>query len=168
MAVTLTINNIPYSFPDQGANPAWGTNVTVWASAVTTFITGFVAPGDILQTYVTLSNNTSSSSNILNFFFDAAIVRSFNADYSIYRVIKNSSNTITLEYSEEGIVSGTYKNGTNSWEFTQQGLSLQSSGVILSITNAGQVQYTSTNISTPVGGSQSIKIGFRARTIIAQ
>lgn len=163
MAVTLTINNIPYSFPDQGANPPWGTNVTTWATAITNFVTGFVSVGDILQTTFALTN-AAPATNVLGFTFDSTTVRSFNADYSIYRVIKDNTNAITQEYVEEGLISGAYKNGTNSWEFTQQGLSIRSTGVTLSITASGQIQYTSTDITPPVGGSQSIKMGFRART----
>jgi len=99
--------------------------------------------GDIAHTSATLADNTAAATNVTSFLFANASVRSFDALVSItrdatYEVIK---------------ITGIQK--AASWEIAQTGTG-DTTGVTLTITNAGQIQYTTTS----TGSSATMK--FRA------
>ncbi len=106
--------------------------------------------GDINETSFSLSNNQSSPANITSFVFANGSVRSFEALVSVYI---DATSPLYEVFTLRGIQK------SSSWD-----LSISSSGddsqISLSITSAGQVQYTSANIS----GFNSGVMKFRAIT----
>lgn len=88
--------------------------------------------GDINETSFTAADNQSSAANITGFAFANATVRSFDATVSIVR------NTTYAAYKLYGIQKG------SSWEMSQN-FTGDTTGITFSITNAGQIQYTSTS-----------------------
>lgn len=117
---------------------------------VDTIIAGITSPGDLDDTAFSLANNQSSPTNVTGFAFANATVRSFEAIVSV-------SIDATTDFYEQFKIKGIQKG--SEWDFTvsSQG---DVSGITFSITNAGQVQYTSTNNA----GFTSGVIRFRALT----
>lgn len=106
--------------------------------------------GDIPQTSFTAANNQSSPANITGFAFANASVRSFNALVSVTIV---ASTSLYQMFEIKGVQKG------SSWTIVTTAVG-DISGVDFSITSAGQVQYTSTNVA----GFTSSTIKFSAAT----
>jgi hypothetical protein len=158
MAITLTINNIPYVFPEQGDAQPWGQDATEWATAVTNALNTFLATGDVLTASTTLLNNQASALGITGLSFDPSILQGFSLEYSIYR-----SDTV-FSAAETGTIKGAYNALTSAWEYSQFGTNIENTGVILSIDSSGQIKYTSTNLT---GGTHTCKIVFYAKGFAA-
>lgn len=139
MATTVVIAGTTYNIADQGLSPPWGQDQHDLLVAITTQLNSIVGSSDIGLTTFTIANNTSSVANVTGLSFDTSTVRSAIAQYSIYR------NSSTTETSECGQIYATYKSVAGTWEIAQSYTG--SSGVVFSITSAGQIQYTSTNFS---------------------
>lgn len=160
MPVSLVVNGTSYEFPISGENPEWGTSATDWAKAVTDVLSTLLAPGDILETTFTINNNVSTLTNINGLVFDPGTVRAANVDYAIYRI----SNSNPSGQAETGTIYLVYDDSAPSnakWQLAQK-FEGTNSGVNFSITDGGQIQYTSNDIGS-IGYIGSIK--FRARTL---
>ena len=157
MSIPLTVNGDIYNYPQNRESPSWGEDATDWASAVTDVLGSIVGTGDILQTSATIANNISSPTSIPSFNFDPILVRGAVCIASIYRVTTGGGAT---ELAETVHIYLTYKSTAGSWEIAVVGTG--SSGVTFSITNGGQVQYTSTNIT---GSAYSGTIKFKAQAL---
>jgi hypothetical protein len=109
---------------------------------VDTIIAGITSPGDLDDTAFSLANNQSSPANVTGFAFANATVRSFEAIVSVFI-------DATTDFYEQFKINGIQKG--SEWDFTvsSQG---DVSGITFSITNAGQVQYTSTDNAGFVSG----------------
>lgn len=156
MSISIVIQGTTYNIPEQGQSPPWGEDLSNILQAITTSLNSVVGPSDVLTTNFTIANNQSSVANVTGLAFDVSTVRSAIISYSLYR-----SSAAPSEFSECGQIMITYKSVANSWELTQ--FLTGSSGVVFTITNAGQVQYTSTNLS---GGSYVGKMKFSARSFL--
>lgn len=139
-----------------GANPVvanitagTGISITNGAGSVTIAAVGASA-GDIPETYFGASNNQAAAADVTGLAFAAGVVRSFDAlvsvaidaTASLYEVFKLNGVQLSTGYTM-------YVSSTGD-----------TSGVVFTITTAGQVQYTSTNVT----GFVSDKIQFRAIT----
>jgi len=155
MAITLTINNTPFEFPEQGEQSPWGQPVTDWATEVTNVLNSLAGPSDILETSAIISNNISSPTAISGFFFDPGTVRSFTATCSVYRSVTGS------EMSEEINLVGLFTGGSG-WLLQQDGIG--NAGISLTITTGGQVNYTSTNFA---GANYGGLLKFRGTGILS-
>lgn len=150
MSKILIIGNSEYEFPEQGTNAPWGEQVTDWAVAVTEALTNVQQPNDIVTTTAIINNNQSTLANISGFSFDTSEVVSINAEF----IIKRNTDTTTLV--EDGVIKGNFDGST--WTCSQ--VSRGNAGVTFDITDAGQVQYTSTSVS---GANYSGLIIFKAK-----
>lgn len=83
-----------------------------------------------------LQNNQAVAADVTGLLLDPAKVKTATLEYGIFR-------DATTDLTEDGEVSFTY-NGT-SWEMSREFSG--NAGITLTITNAGQVQYTSSNLS---------------------
>jgi hypothetical protein len=159
MSTPLTVNNNVYNYPGPGEDPGWGADASDWAAAVTDVLASVVSTTDILQTSFTIANNVSSATNITTMTFDTALVRAANISYSIYR----KTDSATSGNVESGVIYLTYDNGAssgNKWLLGQQ--KNGESSVVFSITDAGQVQYTSSNLA---GANYVGTLKFTAKTL---
>ena len=107
--------------------------------------------GDITETSFSLSNNQASAANVTGFAFAAGVVRGFKALVTV-------KIDATVELYETFELIGINKAGT-SFEMAQSGVG-DESGVVFTITSAGQVQYTSASYT----GFSSGTVKFRAIT----
>lgn len=152
---TITVNGTVFTIPDQGTSPPWGTELTDAIVAIADALGGVVGPQDIPITTFNIGNNTGSFTNITGASFDTSLVRSAILYYSIYR------STNINEESEVGQIFLTYSTQAATWNISQ--VYGGSSGVTFSITNAGQIQYTSTALA---GTGYVAKITFKAVTFL--
>ena len=117
---------------------------------VDAIIAGITSPGDLDDTAFSFANNQSSAANVTGFAFANATVRSFKAHVSV----SIDATTDLFEVFEiEGIQKG------SEWDYSVSSVG-DITGLRFSVTNAGQIQYTSTNVSGFVSGV----VKFRAYT----
>jgi hypothetical protein len=155
MAISVTINGTTYSLPTQSTNPPWGEDLSSIIEALVEVANDSFGPADILTTNFNIANNQGSVANVSGLSFSTSEVRSAIISYSVYR------STNSAESSECGQIYITYKSTAGTWELAQNYAG--SSGVTFTITNAGQVQYTSTNMA---GTGYSGKLKFNARAFL--
>lgn len=106
--------------------------------------------GDISETSFSLANNQASPANVTGLAFSNATARSFRVHAS---VIIDATTDLFEVYELSGIQKG------SSWDMSQTSTG-DDAGLTFSITNAGQIQYTSTNNAGFVSGT----LKFRAIT----
>lgn len=151
----ITVNGTVYTIPTQGTNPPWGTDLSDAIVAIATALGAVVGPQDIATTTFNLANNTAVATNITGAAFDTSSVRAAIFSYSIYR------STASNEESEVGQLYLTYASIAATWDISE--IYGGSSTVAFSITNAGQIQYTSGNLA---GSSYTGKITFKATAFL--
>lgn len=155
MAISITISGTTYSIPEQGQDAPWGEDLTSYLQALGAVAQTVSGTGDIGTTSFTIANNQSSVANVTGCSFDTATVRSAIIQYSIYR------SSSTTEMSEAGHIYATYKSTAGTWEIAQSYVG--TSGVTFTMTNAGQLQYVSTNF----GGTGYVgKMKFSAKAYL--
>ena len=131
---------------------------TVATGGSIVFNTVDVSPsmGDISRERIfNAANNVSSPSNITGFVFGNSVVRSFDAVVSV--TILGSDGNKYAYYNLKGVQKG------NNWVINSSYVG-DVTGFTFSITNSGQVRYTSTDIS----GYTSSYVSFRALTTSIQ
>lgn len=157
----LTVNNIPFNYPEPGSPPGtWGEPATGWATEVTEVLGNIQGPNDIIETTFNIQNNISVFTTIAGLSFNTGEVRSAVINYSIYR----TSTANPSGFSESGTIQITYDNSAgvgDKWSFTVYGIT-GNSGVTFTLTDAGQFQYKSTDINAT--GYSGI-MNFRAKSL---
>ncbi len=145
MPIALIVNGNTYNYPVAGEDPQWGDEASAWAEAVTDTLASLAGSDDILTTDATISNNISVETDVNGLLFNTATIRSAVINYAIRRTSTlNPSGVI-----ENGLIELVYDNNAssgNKWLMT-----IHSNGnaqVSLSITDAGQVQYKSSDIDS--------------------
>lgn len=138
--------------------PSWWNSLrTAGIKLQNMFGTGYVSP-----TEFTIVNNQSSVADVTGLAFAGASVRSFEARVQIYR---NSTGGGATELAAACTLRGVYKSTAGTWELTVHSTSgdmiedFGPGGILFSITAAGQVQYTSHNMS---GTGATSKMTFKA------
>lgn len=142
MPKTLTVNNTPYDYPTAGDEPGWGGEATGWAEEVTNVLNNLLGPDDILETSFSIANNQSSAADVTGLAFNAGSVRSAVVTYAVYR-ISDSNPSGNAETGEMHIV----YDDSAGWLLGLGGI-VGDAGINFTITAAGQVQYTSTDIGS--------------------
>ena len=140
MSKTLTVNGNVYEFPEQGTDPQWGEELSSWAEEVTGIINELVSIEDIPLTTFTLTNNQTTFADINGLSFNPESLRSARVTLDVYI---SSSDT---ELQESFAIMIGYKNIAEEFKMS---ISTQgdNSGVTLSVTENGQLQYKTTNVS---------------------
>lgn len=138
MSVNLTIKGVTYSYPVSN-DEQWGTNATNWAIAVTEALSTVAVEGDLAPpstSQAPILNDQSVAANVNDLTFDSSVVRAADVLYYIYRSYGSTkvmeSGTLTVRFVD------------SAWTFTQE-YQGDDTGVTLSITSGGQIQYTSDN-----------------------
>lgn len=115
--------------------------------------------GLIIETSFTIANNQSSFADVTGLSFDPTLYRSFVFEYQIYR---NTTGAGATELAEKGSIIGVFSTVAGTWEWTQ-GPAVGNAGITdWNVTNAGQVQYKSSNITGTPATSQ---MKFKATTM---
>jgi hypothetical protein len=148
MSIIVTVNNIPFNLPTEGEPAPWGESLTNYLAEVAAVLNSLKGANDILETGANIALNQTTFADIQDFKFNPNTVRSFIVNGSISRT------TDSVKQYEQFTLTGLRTD--TDWILFQEGLG--DTGVILDITNAGQVQYKSSTIS---GSNYAGKILFR-------
>lgn len=143
MPQDLIVNNNTFAYPVTGDEPGWGEPATGWAAEVTNVLSELQGGNDIIQTSFNVANNISSPLDVVGLIFNPAQVRSAVVEYSVYRT------TDTNELSETGELFLVYKNGGtigSKWSIGRMFFG-DDSGIVFTMSDSGQIQYTSTNVT---------------------
>lgn len=159
MPVTLTVNNIPFEYPVAGDSPGWGQAATDWATQVTIALQDLQGLTDIPQKTFTIQNNISTFTDVAGLSFNTGLVRGGFIDYSVYRTSTSNPSGVT-EAGEIVVVYDNLAAPGSKWLMVQ-GPKAGTSGVTFTITDAGQIQYKSSNL----GAGHSGNMHFRAKTL---
>lgn len=143
MAVTLIVNNTPFEYPEQGEQQPWGEPATNWAIEVTDVLSSLKGSADILETSASVLNNQTTPINIIGLYFDINTVRSFVVQGNISRQYGSGSQK-NEQFTIVGINTG------SDFDIQQDGIG--DAEVDISILPSGQLQYTSTNLSSGLTG----------------
>lgn len=127
-----------------------GITVTNGAGSITIAATSSGSAGDINETSFSAADGQGTAANVTGFAFANATVRSFKALVSV-------SIDATADLFESFEILGVQKG--SGWDIAVSSTG-DTSGIVFSITNAGQIQYTSTSVS----GFVSNTMKFRAIT----
>jgi hypothetical protein len=120
-------------------------------------VEGFFGTSFLTETTFTLANNQGAASNVTGLSFDSTSVKSAMIYCEVRR--KTDSN----EVISNGVLRVYYRDLTTTWELLNE-LGGDDDGVVFSITAAGQVQYTSSDLA---GTSYTGKLTFKAVTFSA-
>jgi hypothetical protein len=163
MPSNIVVNNVPIAYPSPGDAPGWGESATTFAEEVATVLSNLNNTNDILETSFSVANNISVSTNVTGLSFNTGAVRAAEVSYSIIR----SSSTRTSGVVESGTMNVVYDSAAssgNKWQLAVGPIAGPGAGVTFTITDAGQVQYKSTDIGST---SYSGEMRFRAKTILS-
>lgn len=97
----------------------------------------------------TLANNQASAADVTGFFVNPSVKKGFVADV----MIKRYHTTPDLELTANYTIRGFYKESTGVWHIGEGTYLGDDTGIVFTMTNAGQLQYTSSNISGTVNAS---------------
>lgn len=124
---------------DNASSGLTATDAQAAIDEIKTLIDNFTvgSPGDIEETSFSLTNNQSSAADVTGLAFANGVVRSFQAIVSVYI---DASSDLFEQFELNGIQRG------SDWVMSIESEG-DDSGLSFSITSAGQVQYTSSNVA---------------------
>lgn len=134
----LKINTTTFNYPDPGTEPGWGEDATGWAKAVTDELTSLVPLGSLNTAQASLDNNQTAQ-DVPGLLFTNLFTKTVTVLYRIERDTDSMSPLV-----EQGYLYILYDNGT--WLISREITVGSPAGIQLDIV-AGQVKYTSTNLS---------------------
>lgn len=152
MSIPLIINTQVFNYPSPGDAPGWGEDATDAFAALVAYVNGISPPTDIVLASANLVDNVSVPTTIANLVFNSSLIYGAIVEMTIQR--SNNSTTAT----EIDTLDLVYSNG--QWYMDRQQTGTDT-GVVFSITNSGQLQYTTTALG---GSNYSGIMVVRART----
>ena len=148
---TVTTGNV--SLNSNDVQPIYNATFATGGSIIFNSVDVSPSMGDISRERIFYSsNNVQSASNITGFAFDNLVVRAFDAVVSV-TILTSDNNNKYAYYNLKGV----QKNG--NWVINSSYVG-DVTGYTFSITNTGQIQYTSTNVNNWSEAS----VNFRALT----
>lgn len=159
MSIPLNISGSIIEFPSSAQSPNWAPAVIQFAEAVTAALSGIAGPFDVVPQIFTLdSYNPGTNVNINNLTFSTTSVRSAVITYDVYR---NTTNGSVYESGILNIVYNVNNPTNNKWEVAQQ--RTNSASISFSVTDAGQVQFSTTTLS---GTNHTGQLAFSAKALL--
>lgn len=138
-------SDVSYTLPTDGTS---GQVLSTNGSGVLSFIDSNISAGDLKETSFSAADGQAVAANVTGFAFANASVRSFKAQVSVY---VDATTSLYETFDIMGIQKGA------SWEISQATTG-DDSLITFTITNAGQIQYTSATYP----GFVSATVKFRA------
>lgn len=156
MSRTVTIAGTTYTLPEQGTEEPWGSDLSDIIDALVDVAESTSGPGDILSTTFAIANNVSSPTVVSGLQFDVSTILSSVITYTITR----TSDVDDL--TETGTIRLTYRSSLSDFDLAPS-YSGDNSGVTFTISGAGQILYTSTNLSST---NYSGTLTFSAKSVL--
>lgn len=161
----ITIKGTVINFPDSGSSPNWSPAVIQAVEALADAVNTIAGTFDISPQVQNIDqNNSSVNITINNLSFPVVDVRSAVIYYTVHRVTQDSGPPDGQDVSEEGTLEILYNESnpiTEKWSMVRSGQG--DANISFSITDLGQVQFTTTSIGT---GTHTGIISFRALAIL--
>jgi len=155
MAIALTVGGITYQYPTLN-DEQWSSNADDWAEAVTFQLQQIAVTGDIGPVnLVSIVNNQASPANVTNLILSPSTIRAGFVEYYVQRT------TASSEISEAGMMYILYNDLAASYTIANVGNNVGTTGVEFSVSNTGQVKYTSSNL---IGQTQG-RLKYRLRIL---
>lgn len=152
MPKILVVGNSEFEIPIQGEGPDYGESLTDFFEAISKVLSTVQQPNDLVTQSATIFNNQVTAVNINGFTFNTAQVLTINAEY----IVKRTTVSPAVSLVESGSIKGNF-DGAN-WSISRE--QVGDSGVEFTITSAGQIQYTSSNLT---GTSYTGQISYKAK-----
>lgn len=156
----INIQGTIINFPDSAQSPNWAEPIIQFAEAVAQALSTVTGPFDVPPQIYTLISNGNTDIALPSLTFPTADVRGAIIDYTVYR---SSSGVGAVTLSDVGTLYINYNpNGPtgHKWDISNEHNTL--TGVTFSITDQGQVEFSSTVIS---GSSAVGFIGYTAKAL---
>lgn len=158
LSVDITIQGQVISFPSSGQSPNWAPAVISFAQAVEAALASVVGTFDVPPQVYSMVANSNTDIDLPNLAFSVADVRGAFIRYTIFRTTETNtsyeSGNLVLIYNPSGSVN-------NKWEASRDYVG--NGSVTFSITDAGQVRFSSTSI---LGANHSGKITYVAQALL--
>lgn len=145
LPIDVTVNNIVFPYPSPGDAPGWGEAATDTIVEIAEVLQELLGPNDISETSFVVQNNIAVATNIAGLSFNTGQVRAATINYSVYR----TSTANPSGHAESGVITIVYDNSASAgskW-LMNVGNIAGNSGINFTITDAGQLQYTSSDIN---------------------
>jgi len=154
----IIIRGTPIDFPNTSASPQWAPAIIQFAQAVEEALGLVIGSFDIAPQIFDFTNNSNTSVSVTNLQFPVNDVRGAFISYTVFRT--TSTNTV-YEIGELQTVYNPDNSIGEKWEMTRSYTG--DADITFSITDAGQVQFSTTAIS---GSGHSGVISFQATALL--
>lgn len=159
--IPITISGTTINFPASGDSPNWAPAIIQFAQAVQDALNGVAGPFDVQPQIYVMTANVNTNVNLPNLSFPTSTVRGAFIRYTVFRSTTGGGATTV---SEAGNMYVTY-NPTNSpgslWEMSRDYDG--DANVTFTITDVGQVQFSSTSIA---GSGHTGQIAYTAAALL--
>lgn len=152
MSKTLTIGSETFEIPDEGDNGNYGEEVSDYLEAVADALGTVQQPNDIPVSSGTILNDITVATPISGFAFDTSEVISIFCEYRISR----TTDVPAVNLVESGFIEGNFDG--SAWSISIRAVG--DAGVLMDISPAGAIQYTSSNLT---GSNYTSEIVFKAK-----
>lgn len=133
----MSFSSIPLRENGVSIQYSWFNVLRTAGLALESFLGSFVEP-----TSFTIANNQGSAANVTGLSFDGSSVKVAFIDY---RIRRNTTGGGATERVQVGTLIAHYKATAATWTLTAGVTAGDDAGVEFTITNLGQIQYTSDN-----------------------
>lgn len=157
----INIQGTIINFPDSAQSPNWAEPIIQFAEAVAQALSTVTGPFDVPPQIYTMISNGNTNIALPSLTFPTSNVRSAFIQYSVFR---NSTGVGAVTLAEAGELIVVYNpNGSTNhkWDISNEHGG-QNSGVTFTITDQGQVQFSSTVIT---GAGATGFIGYTAKAL---
>ncbi len=156
----INIGGSIINFPASAQSPNWAEPIIQFAEAVQQALSTIAGPYDVSPQIYTMVSNVNTNVSLPSLAFSTTFVRGAIISYTVYR---NTTGTGAQTLAEIGQLEIVYNpNGptNNKWEISNEHTGM--SGVTFTVTDQGQVQFSSTFIS---GLDYTAYIGYTAKSL---
>jgi hypothetical protein len=161
MPITVTISGTPIQFPVSADSPNWAPAITQFAELTADALASVAGPYDIPPQIYTMVANVNTNVSLPALAFPVAAVQGAAVQYTVYRSTTGSGATTVSEFGTLEVIYNPNNPTGNKWEMSREYTG--NGDVTFSITDLGQVQFSSTSIT---GSNHSGTIGYTAKSLL--
>lgn len=155
----VELSGTTYKIPKANSNPPWGEELNDFLNALANLYSGVIGVGDITETAAVIANNQTTEDAVSGLAFDSAVIRAAFIQYSIFRT--TDTNT-ALEQGQLNVIYNPSGTVGSKWILQRESMG-GDSGIEFTISDAGVVNYTSTDLTGP---NYTGEIRFQAQAVL--
>jgi len=154
----ITIQGTTINFPNTGSSPVWSESVIDFAEAVEAALAGITGTYDVPPQVFDLTNEVNTDISLPRLTFPTTEVRGVIVTYAIYR------KSTTVNEVEAGTLEFVYDTAAGSWLVSREGTGSDVVNVTFSVTNPGQVTFSTTAMAS--GTYEEGAISYQAKAVL--